>query len=89
MSENFTVSLDKIIKEFKLESIYLPEREVLIDSADVNRPGLQMAGYFEFFDENRIQIIGKAEESFLQNFTPEKARSRMEKLFSKNKKEIR
>ena len=41
-----------------------------------------MAGYFEFFDEKRIQIIGKSEESFLLRFTPEKAEKRLREFFS-------
>ena len=41
-----------------------------------------MAGYFEFFDEKRIQIIGKSEESFLLRFTPEKAEKRLKEFFS-------
>ncbi len=84
MKSNFTVPLTKIIKEFSLEELYVPENlsELVISSTEVNRPGLQMAGYFEYFDEKRIQIIGKAEESFLENFSPEKAESRMRELFS-------
>ena len=84
MKTNYTVPLTKIIKEFSLEKLYVPAnlQERVIASNEVNRPGLQIAGYFEFFDEKRIQIIGKAEESFLANFIPEKAKKRVEDLFS-------
>lgn len=85
MKSNFTVPLTKIIKEFSLVPIYTPENvdEILISSTEVNRPGLQMAGYYEFFDEKRIQIIGKAEESYIVNLEPQKAKERMRELFSK------
>ncbi len=85
MKSNFTVPLTKIIKEFSLEVLYVPENfeELVISSTEVNRPGLQMAGYYEFFDEKRIQIIGKAEESYLENLAPEKAEIRMRELFSR------
>ena len=83
MSENFTVSLDKIIKEFKLESIYLPEREVLIDSADVNRPGLQIVGFYDYFDATRIQILGRVENSYLEDMTSEERYSHLSKFFEK------
>ena len=43
---------------------------------------MHMAGDFEFFDEKRIQIIGKSEESFLLRFTPEKAEKRLREFFS-------
>ena len=84
MKSNFTVPLTKIIKEFSLQSLYVPKNldELVISSTEVNRPGLQMAGYFEFFDEKRIQIIGKAEESYLENLPIEKAESRIRELFS-------
>lgn len=44
MAEKFTVSLQRIINEFKLESIYTPKppEEIFIDENDVNRPGLQL-----------------------------------------------
>lgn len=85
MSKNYSVPLTKIIKEFSLEILNMPtdSPEVLITSAETNRPGLHMAGYFEFFDEKRIQIIGKSEESFLERFTDEKANERLEELFSR------
>ncbi len=84
MHTNFTVSLEKIAKEFSLVTLYSPSplSEIMISSNEVNRPGLQMAGYFEFFDANRIQIIGKSEESFIQRFTPEKAEHRIREYFS-------
>ena len=85
MKADFKVSLKKIIDEFSLTELYPiqnPE-EIMVCTADVNRPGLQMAGYYEFFDANRIQIIGKSEHCFLERFTPEKARARMEDYLSK------
>lgn len=84
MKTNYSVSLGKIVKEFSLEILSVPMdiSEILVSTPEINRPGLQMAGYFEFFDQNRIQIIGKSEESFLNRFTPEKAQQRVEELFS-------
>ena len=84
MRTNFTVSLAKIISEFSLETLNMPDNpeKIQISTTEVNRPGLHMAGYFEFFDEKRIQIIGKSEESFLLRFTPEKAEKRLREFFS-------
>lgn len=52
----FTISLDKIIDEFKLETIYTPKNasEIEIDEADVTRPGLQLMGFYEYFNPERI-----------------------------------
>ena len=84
MRTNFTVSLAKIISEFSLETLNMPANpeKIQISTTEVNRPGLHMAGYFEFFDEKRIQIIGKSEESFLLRFTPEKAEKSVREFFS-------
>ena len=85
MKSKYSVPLGRILKEFPLEQVYMPENgeEIDITSTEINRPGLQMAGYFEFFDASRIQIIGKSEHSFLERFTTEKARERMRDYFSR------
>lgn len=84
MNTTHTVPLSKLIKEFSLEILNMPltDEEILISSTDINRPGLQMAGYFKFFDKNRIQIIGRTENGFLEHFTEEKARDRLKELFA-------
>lgn len=84
MKANFSVSLKKVVDEFSLKELYPIKNleEIMVTTADVNRPGLQMAGYYEFFDATRIQIIGKSEHCFLERFTPEKAVDRMKDFFS-------
>ena len=85
MLSKYNVSLKKIISEFSLE-ILVGENEidkVVVNSAEINRPGLHFAGYFEFFDENRIQIVGKSEEGFLNRFSEEKASERLDDFFSR------
>ena len=85
MHTKYKVSLNKIITEFALETLALqadPD-EIMISSAEINRPGLHIAGYFDYFDEKRIQIIGKSEEGFLRCFSPEKASMRIRQFFSR------
>ncbi len=83
MRTNFTVSLEKIISEFSLECMHMPSNpeNIMIDTPEINRPGLHLAGYFEFFDADRIQIIGNSEQGFMARFTPEKAESRLREFF--------
>lgn len=85
MKTDFTISLSRIIKEFSLETLYMPDssENILVSSTEINRPGLQMAGYYEYFDDRRIQILGISEVSFLKRFTPDKAKSRMDEFFSR------
>ncbi|MDE5885490.1 MAG: HPr(Ser) kinase/phosphatase [Oscillospiraceae bacterium] len=84
MAEKFTISLQKIIDEFKLEVIYTPKspEEILIDENDVNRPGLQLMGFYEYFNPERIQIIGKMEFAYLSTIDEKTRRERLELLFS-------
>lgn len=76
MQDNYTVELSKIIKEFSLEKIYLPDdpEKIFIHLTDVNRPGLQLAGFFDHFEPQRIQIIGKVEHKYLESFDDEQRR---------------
>ena len=79
-----SVKLSEIIREFDLEVLHAPDgiESIEIDSDDINRPGLQLAGFFDYFDANRLQIMGKVETTFLESFTHEKRLSTFEKLFS-------
>ena len=84
MRTDFTISLEKIVKEFSLEPIFAPENleEHLIKTTEINRPGLQMSGYFEYFDADRIQIMGISEISFLKKFPESKSREIMREYFA-------
>jgi len=85
MSEEYTVSLSSIINEFQLETIFMPENgeETTITKKEVNRPGLQLAGFFDHFEPKRIQIIGKVEYHYLKGLSAEERRKSMETFFSK------
>ena len=69
MASNYSVKFTKIIKEFNLETIWAPDdiSDIKISTNEVNRPGLQLAGFYELFDPLRVQIIGKTEYSYLRN----------------------
>lgn len=68
--KEFSVKLEDIVKEFELEALFAPEgyEKIEIISDDVNRPALQLTGFFDYFDQNRIQIIGKVETTYVQRF---------------------
>ena len=84
MAENFKVSLQRIVEEFKLEVIYIHKdaSEVMIDENDVNRPGLQLMGFYEYFNPERIQIIGKMEFAYLSTLDEKTRRERLQLLFA-------
>ena len=68
------VTIEKLIKDFSLEVIQTGEENVPINVSDVNRPGLQLAGFYNYFAPERIQVIGKAEWSFLEDMSPDRWR---------------
>lgn len=75
MNDLYSVNLEDLIEEFNLEVIYQPAgRRVLIDSMEVNRPGLCLSGFFDMFEPRRIEIIGNAEHRYLLSL-PEEVRN--------------
>lgn len=78
------VNLVKIIDKMKLENL-TPELdigEVRISQPDINRPALQLAGYFEHFEATRVQIIGFVEFTYMAGLSEDKKREVFEKLLS-------
>jgi len=53
----------------------------LLTVVDVNRPGLQFQGFFDYFDPQRLQVIGKAEFEFLRMMEPKERKRRLDNLF--------
>ncbi len=85
MTTNFTVSLAKVIKELSLDIIYMPgdAEKVLISSMDVNRPGLELNRFYDYYDTSRIIIFGNAEASFLKSISAEQRLKVLNEIFSK------
>ena len=79
----FSVPLSKVAEQLNLETVYAPKElnEIPIYTADVNRPGIVLAGYYQYFDANRIQIFGMVEMSYLQELPAATRRAHLERLF--------
>lgn len=87
MEENtFNVELGKIIKEFNLEIVCDSENyeKIKIVTNEINRPSMQITGFFDYFYNNRIQVLGKVEFSYLEKMSSKDRYSALEKLFEKN-----
>ena len=84
MESNSSVSLDRVIKELSLEQLVMPRsaETILITVARVNRPGLPLTGFYDYFEKERIEIIGKAEHLFLERESAEDRRRTLESFFS-------
>lgn len=83
MSEVYTVELKRIIDEFKLEIICAPDNldDILISDNDLNRPGLQLKGFYEYFNSERIQVCGNMEFAFLDSISPDERKKVVSRLF--------
>ncbi len=83
MEEIYEVALSKVIGEFHLETIYLPDlpENIKITCARVNQPGLQMVGFYDHYEQARLQIIGKVENLFLAQLPKEERSRRLEDFF--------
>ncbi|MCI1982913.1 MAG: HPr(Ser) kinase/phosphatase [Oscillospiraceae bacterium] len=82
----YTVALSKIIKELSLNVISMPKNPdtVLVSSMDVNRPGLELNGFYDYYDTSRIVIFGNAETAFLNSISPEKRSCVLNAIFSQH-----
>ena len=80
---SYSVSLDKVIKELSLETLYMPgpPESFLVTSSDVNRPGLDLGGFFDYVDPTRIIIIGNAETAFMKQQCKEELEHVLEDIF--------
>ncbi len=79
-----SVKLGSVIREFGLEVLHAgPDYENLpLHTLDVNRPGLPLAGFFEYFDTERLLIIGLTEATYTAQMTPAQRRESFERLLS-------
>ena len=69
----YTVSLKKIAEEMKLSPLNLSSdyETAVITTADINRPAMQLTGFYDYFDPARVQIIGRVETTYLETLTLE------------------
>jgi HPr kinase/phosphorylase len=78
------VRVSELVQQFHLEVVAGEDGlRRAIETDDLNRPGLEMAGYFAYYPAERAQILGRTELAFLETLTAETRRDRMERLCRK------
>lgn len=84
MSVEFSVLLTDIVRALHLNEVYTSEnyKDTKITTVEINRPGLELTGYFEFFDNKRIQVFGNTEFSYLGRFGSEAQKMVIDSIFS-------
>ncbi len=76
-----TVDLSTFSKQLKLETVYEGRGSVTLATMSVERPGLPLAGFFDYYDASRIVVIGLAEYEYLRTFSTQERREKLSKLF--------
>lgn len=75
------ITVEKLMKDLEFDVVVKGKNNTEIKSSDINRPGLQFAGFYSYFANERVQLIGKAEWSFLENMPLEVMEKRLSKFF--------
>lgn len=80
------LNVDKIIEKMELEAICpdIDTSDRIVTIPDINRPALQLAGFFDHFDSDRVQVIGRVEAAYIDTLDRETKLSRYEQLLSFN-----
>ena len=80
------LKIDKIVEKMELEAITpdIDTSDKIVTVPDINRPALQLAGFFDHFDSDRVQVIGRVEEAYMATLDKETRLSRYEQLLSCN-----
>ena len=82
MISKYSVKLKTLIEEHKLQPLHTSKdyETALIKTTDVNRPAMQLTGFYNYFDPHRIQIIGRVESTYLDTLSPEQRRQTFEQF---------
>jgi HPr kinase/phosphorylase len=80
-----TVTVKMLVDKLKLKVVYGNEELLAkaITTADISRPGLEMAGYFDYYSPERLQLVGMKEWSYLKTMTANNRYSVFANIFRK------
>lgn len=77
------ISIEEMIQVLDMEVLYEGKSlSIDIETSDINRPGLQFAGFFDYFAIERIQVIGKVEMTYLESMEPVNRKVQLDRFFS-------
>lgn len=84
MAGKYSVSLKTIVEEHNLSPLHLSKEyeNAKVSTADLNRPALQLTGFYNYFDPHRIQIMGRVESTYLDTLTHEQRLETFERFMS-------
>ena len=79
---NYSVKLKTIVEAHDLHPLHLSKDydSALLTTADINRPAMQLTGFYNYFDPKRLQIMGRVESTYLDTLTSEERRAAFERF---------
>ena len=82
MRTKYTVKLKTIVEEHKLHPLHTSAdyEKAALTTTDVNRPAMQLTGFYNYFDPHRLQIIGRVESTYLDTLTHEQRLDALERF---------
>lgn len=79
------IKIDELIEELGLEVIHrAADPTIFLMEADINRPGLQLAGYFDYYSSHRLQVIGFVEWSYLEELPDDLREERLHRMLKED-----
>ena len=79
---NYSVKLKTIVETHDLHPLHLSKdyESALLTTADINRPAMQLTGFYNYFDPKRLQIMGRVESTYLDTLSSEERRAAFERF---------
>jgi len=89
-SKEYSIKLTEVADRFKLVPVYVPDNyeDILVFRSDISRPGLPFAGFFTDFENERLQVVGNMEHSYLASLSSDERRASLKKFFSYDVKAV-
>ncbi len=84
--EKYSVKLSELVKEFRLRAVHKSSNfeEIEVTTQDINRPAIQLAGFYDYFGEKRMQVIGMVETEFERTLSHEQRLESFDRFFEWN-----
>lgn len=84
MANLFNVKLTKLVEEFNLTPVFQATDydRICITVDDVSRPGMQLTGFFDYFEPVRLQVLGAVEMGYLRKLSAQERLIIFERFFS-------
>lgn len=82
MPNKYSVKLKTIVKEMGLSPLHVSSdyEKVVLTTTDVNRPAMQLTGFYSYFDPERLQVLGRVESTYLDTLSAEERKKSFEEF---------